>query len=108
MKPLGEFEIIVMAATQHLGTDAYGAAIKQEIERRTGRQSTVGAIYTTLSRLEKKGYVTSKLGEPTATRGGKPKRFFQITSLGQNVFGESVRMIGTMVEGLHEWPTPTP
>ena len=106
-KPLGEFEIIVIAATQHRGKEAYGAAIKRDIEERTSRKASIGAIYTTLSRLEAKGYATSSLGEPTAIRGGKPKRFFEITPLGEEVFSQSLTMIGNMVEGLHQWPNPT-
>lgn len=100
---LGEFEIMVVAAVLHLGSDAYGATVRQEIESRTGRNATVGAIYTTLSRLEDKGLVSSKLGAATAERGGRPKRFFKITVQGNRAFDNSVSSLGNMLEGLGRW-----
>lgn len=104
---LGEFEIMVVAAVMHLGSDAYGANVRQEIEDRTGRSATVGAIYTTLSRLEDKGLVSSKLGAATAERGGRPKRFFRITAQGNRAFDNSVSSLGNMLEGLGRWQNIT-
>lgn len=103
-KPLGEFEITVMAAVMHLGDEAYGARIQSEIETRGNRTAAIGAIYTTLSRLESKGLVASNLGEPTAVRGGRPKRFFLITPKGETVFRNSVASLGNMLKGLQAWP----
>lgn len=104
VKSLGEFEIMVLAALMRLGDEAYGAKIRQEIEERTGRTTTVGAIYTTLSRLEEKGIVSSKLGPSTPERGGRPKRFFRITAHGIRAFRISVNSLGNMLEGLISWP----
>lgn len=103
-KSLGEFEIMVLAALMRLGDEAYGARIRQEIEKRTGRTVTVGAIYTTLSRMEEKGIVSSRLGPSTPERGGRPKRFFRITAHGTRAFRVSVNSLGNMLEGLVTWP----
>jgi len=76
---LGEFEEIVLLTVAVLDEKAYGIAIKGDIEERLDRRVSVGAMRTALKRLEKKGYLTSTLGEPTAVRGGKRKRFFLVT-----------------------------
>jgi PadR family transcriptional regulator, regulatory protein PadR len=80
---LGEFEEIVMLTIGVLGENAYGLAIKNEIEERLNRSVSMGALHTGLYRLEEKGYLNSKLGKATQVRGGKPKRFFQVTAKGQ-------------------------
>jgi len=103
-KPLGEFEIVVVAGVLHLGRKAYGAAIRQEIEERADRSAAIGAIYTTLARLEEKGLVTSRLGAATAERGGRAKRFFSITAEGRRAFDDSVASLGGMLKGLRAWP----
>ena len=77
-KFLGEFEILVLLALMRLSEEAYGMRVLAEIEREGGRPVSIGAIYVTLSRLEKKGYVRSQLGEPTSERGGRAKRIFRI------------------------------
>ena len=105
-KKLGEFEIIVLAALMRLGVEAYGANIRREIETRTERKTSVGAIYTTLSRMEEKGLVSSKLGKATAERGGRPKRFFKVTAHGNKTFNASVKSLSNMLTGLVEWPRP--
>lgn len=103
-KNLGEFEIIVLAALIRLGDQAYGARIGQEITARSGRQVTVGALYTTLSRLEKKGYVHGRIGEATPERGGRAKRYFSITPDGQAVLEQSIHVLGAMLKGISQWP----
>jgi PadR family transcriptional regulator, regulatory protein PadR len=80
--PLGEFEQLVLLALLHLGTDAYGATVRREIEARTGREVAISAVYTTLERLETKGYVRSRLGEPTPERGGRRRRHFELLPAG--------------------------
>ncbi|MEQ9301971.1 MAG: helix-turn-helix transcriptional regulator [Cyclobacteriaceae bacterium] len=80
---LGEFEEIVMLTIGVLNDNAYGLAIKKEIEERTSRSVSMGALHTALYRLEDKGFLTSELGEATKVRGGKPKRFFKVTIFGQ-------------------------
>jgi len=82
-KFLGEFEQMVLLALIHLKPNAYGAAIRQLLHKQIERNVAIGAIYSTLERLEKKGMVTSQLGEATAERGGRPKRYFELTSQGQ-------------------------
>jgi PadR family transcriptional regulator, regulatory protein PadR len=85
---LGEFEEVVMLTIGVLGENAYGLAIKSEIESRLKRSVGMGALHTGLYRLEEKGYLKSRLGEPTNVRGGKPKRFFQVTAKGQKALKE--------------------
>lgn len=80
---LGEFEEIVLLTVAALDSKAYGIAIKDDIEERLERQVSVGAMRTALKRLEKKGFLSSEFGEPTAIRGGKRKRYFQVTATGK-------------------------
>src|SRR5581483_9765737 len=79
---LGEFEYLLLTAAARLGEDAYGAAIRQEIEKATGRRCSIGALYTTLDRLEAKGLVKTWMGDPTPQRGGRPKRMVRVTANG--------------------------
>lgn len=97
---LGEFEMIVLLAVLHLGDGAYGVTILQEIEERAERAVSRGAVYITLDRLEKKGYLTSSLGEATAERGGKAKRFFSVTAEGLSALDDSRRILSKMWRGL--------
>jgi DNA-binding PadR family transcriptional regulator len=79
---LGEFEYLLLSAAARLGDEAYGAAIRQEIETATGSRCSIGALYTTLDRLEAKGFVTTRMGDPTPQRGGRPKRMVRVTAKG--------------------------
>jgi PadR family transcriptional regulator PadR len=79
---LGEFEQLVLFALVHLGPDAYGATVRREIAARTGREVAISAVYTTLERLEGKGFVRSRVGEPTAERGGRRRRHFELLPAG--------------------------
>jgi PadR family transcriptional regulator PadR len=79
---IGEFEYLMLTAAARLGEDAYGAAIRQEIEDATGRGCSIGALYTTLDRLEAKGFIKTWMGDPTPQRGGRPKRRVRITAKG--------------------------
>jgi DNA-binding PadR family transcriptional regulator len=79
---LGEFEELALLAVRALGDDAYGAPVLEYIERATGRAVTIGAVYAALSRLEAKGHVRSRLGDPEPVRGGKRKRFYDATPEG--------------------------
>ena len=81
---LGEFEEVVLLTVGVLFDEAYGVAIKDEIEERLNRKVSVGAMQSALRRLEKKGYLDSRVGETDPTRGGKPKRFFTITATGSS------------------------
>ena len=79
---LGEFEHVVLLTVLRLGDGAYGAKIRAEIERVTGRSSAIGAVHATLERLERKRFVSSWTGEPTAERGGRAKRHFKVEADG--------------------------
>jgi len=79
---LGEFEYLMLTAVARLGDDAYGVAIRQEIEDATGQPCSLGALYTTIDRLEDKGFVRTSMGDPTPQRGGRPKRMVRITAKG--------------------------
>jgi DNA-binding PadR family transcriptional regulator len=103
---LGEFEIIVLLATLRLSDRAYGATISAEIQTRIRREVSIGALYATLQRLEDKGYVTSHMGEPTPERGGRAKRFFEVTASGRRAVNQTRRALQNMMEDL-EW-TLTP
>ena len=97
---LGELELVVMLAVMQLGEGAYGVTIQREIERRTGRSVSRGAMYVTLDRLEQKGYLTSWLADPTPERGGKAKRYFQVENAGIEALRESRAVISRMWKGL--------
>jgi DNA-binding PadR family transcriptional regulator len=97
---LGEFEHIVLLAVLRLGKEAYGVTVRQEIEARTGREVSIGAAYATLDRLEGKGYVQSYAGDPTPERGGRSKRFFEITSKGVAAVNRTHRALQSMIKGL--------
>jgi PadR family transcriptional regulator len=97
---LGEFEQIVLWAILRLGDQAYGVPIRLDIESRTGRSLTVGALYRTLDRLESKGYVTSAFGEPTPERGGRSRRYFSVRPAGLRVLRASREALVAMWDGL--------
>jgi DNA-binding PadR family transcriptional regulator len=100
---LGSLEHIVLLAVARLGTDAYGMTVRQEIQTRTGRDLSIGAVYATLERLERKGFISSRKGEPTAERGGRAKRHFQIEAEGEQALATSQDAIRQMAVGLPRW-----
>jgi len=104
---LGEFEHIVVLALLRLGDRAYGVTVRQEIESRIKREVSIGAIYATLDRLEAKGLVKSVLGEPTAERGGRSKRFFSVTTQGVAAVNRTHRALHRMTEGLDLQRSPS-
>ena len=97
---LGEFEQVVLLALIRLGDNAYGMTIRAEIEDRTGRAVSIGAVYATLERLEAKGYVSSWLADPTPERGGRAKRYFQLEPAGVAAVQRSKQMLTSMWKGL--------
>jgi len=101
---LGEFEQVVLLALLHLSDPAYGVEVRREIERRAGRSTSIGALYSTLNRLEEKGYVSSWLGDPTPERGGRAKRYFRVEDAGAAALQRSRQMLLAMWEGL-DWST---
>jgi PadR family transcriptional regulator, regulatory protein PadR len=79
---LGEFEYLLLTSAVRLAENAYGVAIRLDIENSTGRPCSIGALYTTLDRLEDKGLVKTSLGDATPRRGGRPKRMVRVTARG--------------------------
>lgn len=79
---VGEFEYLLITAAARLGEDAYGAAIREEIGMATGKKCSIGALYTTLDRLETKGLVKTWMGDATPQRGGRAKRMIRVTPKG--------------------------
>lgn len=97
---LGEFEQALLLAIVHLGDEAYGVTIRHEIERRTDREVAVGALYTSLDRLERKGFVRSAMSEPVATRGGRSKRYFHLRPAGAAALRQSRERLARLWDGL--------
>ena len=104
---LGELEQLVLLAIARLGDDAYGVTVRKEIATRAKRTLSLGSVYTTLSRLDAKGFVASHLGEPTPERGGRRKKHFVITAPGRRALHRSMQAIRTMARGIDaSWETP--
>ena len=97
---MGEFEQLVLLAILRLDADAYGMEIRAEIESVTGRPTSYGAVYTTLSRLERKGYVSHQLGEATPERGGRAKKYFHVEKAGRDALKVSRQALAVMWEGV--------
>ena len=97
---LGEFEQLVLLALARLGDDAYGVTIRDTLAERAGRQTSFGAIYSTLRRLEAKGLVRARLGEPEAVRGGRAKKYVALTARGRVALRDSHSALARMAEGL--------
>lgn len=103
---LGEFEYLLITAAARLEDGAYGAAIREEIEAVTGRSCSIGALYTTLERLEGKGLLKTWMGDATPQRGGRSKRMVQITPQGKlaaKAFYDAVMQVSQGVA----WAAPT-
>lgn len=86
---LGEFEELVLLTIAANGENTYSVIIREDIEKRTSRSISLGALHSTLTRLEEKGYITSELGGATKTRGGRKKRFFHLTTAGKSALASS-------------------
>ncbi|MEM7297153.1 MAG: helix-turn-helix transcriptional regulator [Bacteroidota bacterium] len=100
---LGEFQEIVMLSILILEKDAYGVTIQEEIDRRMNRKISRGALHTALTRLEEKGLIQSDYGEPTAERGGRRKRFYEVTNTGMATLQEAKQLrqnMWSMIPGL--------
>lgn len=101
---LGEFEQLVLLAVMRLGPESYGVTIREEIEARSGRDVSLGAIYPTLDQLEQKGYVKSFTGEPTGERGGRSKRHFVLQPAGDDALRTSWRILTSLWDGYEPEP----
>ncbi|HWE52368.1 MAG TPA: PadR family transcriptional regulator [Bryobacteraceae bacterium] len=97
---LGEFELMVLLALIRLGDDAYGVPISRELEQHLGREVALGSVYAALERLEEKGLASSRLGEPTADRGGRAKRYFRVTEDGLKEVRATQRALVSLWKGL--------
>jgi DNA-binding PadR family transcriptional regulator len=99
---LGGFELLVLLALMRLGEEAYGVPISDAIEECSGREVVQGSVYITLDRLERKGLVSSRLGEPTAERGGRAKTYFRITAKGLREVRHARQTLITLWKGVPE------
>jgi DNA-binding PadR family transcriptional regulator len=97
---LGEFEEIVLLAIALLYDEAYSAAVMEELSQRLERPMSLGAVHRTMQRLEEKGLVTSRFGESTAERGGRRKRLFTVTPLGEQELQEARRIRAELWAGI--------
>jgi PadR family transcriptional regulator PadR len=97
---VGQFEFLVLLAVMRLGDGAYGVPIARAIQETSGRQMALGSIYFALERLEAKGLVSSELGEPTAERGGRAKRYFRVTARGLREARAARRALTKLWQGL--------
>lgn len=95
---LGEFEYLLLLNILSLKEQAYGVTIRERFNLSIGRDVSIGAIYATSERLEKKGYLTSRKGGATAERGGKAKRFYQVTSSGKEAVVQTKEYMDAMWE----------
>jgi len=97
---LGEFEQLVLLALTRLGDRAYGIAIRDELAAHTDRDVSVAAVYKTLWRLEEKGLVLSRVGEPTAVRGGRAKRVYRVSAAGRDALRASLATLRSLARGV--------
>jgi len=97
---LGEFEHMVLLSVMRCGKQAYGLAVRDEMEAVAGRTPSSGALYTTLDRLEKKGLLESRPGESTVERGGRPRRYVKLTPEGHAILARSRSALLALWEGL--------
>lgn len=102
---IGKFETEVLFAVWSLGDAAYGVSIADRLEDCTGARPTIGKLYVTLDRLTQKGFLVDRTGEPTKERGGRRKRYFRITGVGQEVAARAYYRLAALADGL---PLPVP
>jgi DNA-binding PadR family transcriptional regulator len=99
---LGNFELMVLLAILRVGEDAYGVPIAHELEESSGKDVLMGSVYAALDRLETKGFVSSRLGDPTPERGGRAKKFFKVTARGLREARDAQRALTRLWRGLPE------
>jgi PadR family transcriptional regulator len=96
---LGDFEQLVLLGVLRLGNEAYGASIRQEIAARSNRDVSINAVYTTLDRLERKGFLRSWIGAPTPQRGGRRRKFYELCPAGTAALRQAYRTFKSMTAG---------
>jgi PadR family transcriptional regulator PadR len=99
---LGNFELMVLLAILRVGNEAYGVPITRELEASSGKDVLLGSVYAALDRLEAKGLVSSRIGDPTAERGGRAKKYFKVTAKGLREIRETQRTLVRLWRGLPE------
>src|SRR5262245_2344884 len=97
---LGELEQLILLAMARLGDDAYGVTIRQTVADSTGRDITLGTVYKTLWRLEQKKFVSCWIADPTAERGGRRKKMYELSPLGKRALNQSLESLRRMTQGL--------
>ena len=105
---LGTLELAALLTVARLGNDAYGLAVRRDLTERTGRDYSVGAVYTTLQRLEDKGFVTSRASDPLPVRGGRSRRHFTLTGAGAHALREAERHTASIWGGIGTSIRPEP
>jgi DNA-binding PadR family transcriptional regulator len=103
---LGTLELSALLAVARLGDDAYGLAVRRDLAERTDREHSIGAIYTTLQRLEDKGLLTSHASDPLPVRGGRSRRHFKLTGAGARALREAERHTASVWAGFASAPRP--
>lgn len=101
---VGEFEYLILTAALQIREDAYGAAIRAKIEKATGKRCSIGALYTTLDRLETKGLIKTHMGDPTPERGGRAKRLVRVTAAGARAAEDFYSTVMKVTKGI-SWQT---
>ena len=99
---LGEFEQMVLLAVLRCGEEAYGVVIREELESVAGRSPSSGAFYTTLDRMERKGFIESHAGPATGERGGRPRRYVRLTRAGTEMLARSRSRLMALWSGVEE------
>ena len=97
---LGEFEILVLAAVERLGDQAYAVTIRNELESRARRNAALGAIHAALDRLADKGYVAFRVSEPLPIPGGRARKYSRVTPAGRRALQRSIESLARMLDGL--------
>jgi DNA-binding PadR family transcriptional regulator len=105
---LGTLELSILLAVARLGDGAYGLAVRRDVSARTGHDYSVGAVYTTLQRLEAKGLVSSRTAGPLPVRGGRARRHFKVTANGRRALGEAQRRAASIWGGVGTPINPEP
>jgi DNA-binding PadR family transcriptional regulator len=106
--PVGSLELAALLAVARLGDDAYGLAVRRDLAARTGRDYAVGAVYTTLQRLEDKGLLKSRASDPLPVRGGRSRRLFSLTGAGARAIRDAERHAASIWAGVGTAARPEP
>jgi DNA-binding PadR family transcriptional regulator len=103
---LGTLELTILLTVARLGDEAYGLSVRRDVATRTGRDYSVGAIYTTLERLETKGFVVSHIAESVPTRGGRSRKQYEVTGAGQRALRQAERFAKSVWTGVGRLANP--